>query len=101
MTEEDSGWGLKVEGIEKPFEFSALSYSTEDFQGAVRALGQHNDKNRYTKDLQERAGIYLDLDAAQLGVGGDDSWWQRPHKQYRLLEKIYQIQLVLSPIIPE
>ncbi|MGH1335401.1 MAG: glycoside hydrolase family 2 TIM barrel-domain containing protein [Aureispira sp.] len=101
LTEEDSGWGLKVEGIEKPFEFSALSYSTEDFQGAVRALGQHNDKNRYTKDLQERAGIYLDLDAAQLGVGGDDSWWQRPHKQYRLLEKIYQIQLVLSPIIPE
>lgn len=103
LLDEKKEWGIRMEvkAYEQPFEFSALPYSTEDFQGEVRALGQNNEKNKYTKDLSKREAIYLDIDAAQMGLGGDDSWWQRPHKKYRLLEKKYQVQFILSPIIPE
>ena len=98
LTDSTQQKGIRVDYIATPFEFSALHYTTEDFQGEVRALGQRNDKNRYTKDLKEREAVYLDLEAAQLGLGGDDSWWQRPHKEYRLLEKSYQLEVILSPI---
>jgi beta-galactosidase len=91
--------GLRIERDSQVLNFSALHYTTEDMQGDVRALGQRNDKNRYTKDLPKRAAIYLDVDAAQLGLGGDDSWWQRPHQEYRLLKKSYSIQFTLSPLL--
>lgn len=101
LTDEDGNWGIRVDHLTQPFEFSALNYSTPDFQSEVRALGQRNDKNRYTKDVKEREAVYLDVDAAQLGLGGDDSWWQRPYKEYRLLEKSYTVHFTLSPIVPK
>lgn len=92
------GFGLKVSALEKPFSMSALHYLTEDFQSEVRALGGQNEKNRHTIDLKERDLVALEIDCVQQGLGGDDSWWQKPHKEYRLNEKTYRYSFVLEPV---
>jgi beta-galactosidase len=94
-----AGFGLKVSAMEKPFSMSALHYLTEDFQSEVRALGGQNDKNRHTIDLKERDLVALEIDCVQQGLGGDDSWWQKPHKAYRLKERVYAYSFLLEPIL--
>lgn len=92
------GVGLKVTALEQPFSMSALHYLTEDFQSEVRALGGQNEKNRHTIDVKERDLVALEIDCVQQGLGGDDSWWQKPHKKYRLTERIYRYKFVMQPI---
>lgn len=94
---DSTGTGLVVQGVNRPFSFSALPYSTEDLQAPVRTLGQRNDLNQHYSDLVPRRAVYLDIDAVQMGLGGDDSWWSRPHKQYRLLEPVYEYEFYLMP----
>lgn len=98
---DSTGTGIVVQGVERPFQFSALPYSDADLQSPVRALGQRNDLNRHFSDLTPRPAVYLDIDAVQMGLGGDDSWWSRPHKQYRLLEKRYAYSFYLMPYFPQ
>ena len=93
------GFGLKVTALEKTFSMSALHYLTEDFQSKVRALGGQNEKNRHTIDVKERDLVALEIDCVQQGLGGDDSWWQKPHQEYRLNERVYQYSFVLEPVI--
>lgn len=93
------GFGLKVIALENVFSMSALHYLTEDFQSEVRALGGQNDKNRHAVDLKERDLVALEIDCVQQGLGGDDSWWQKPHKKYRLKERTYSYQFVLEPLL--
>jgi beta-galactosidase len=93
-----AGFGLKVRALEKPFSMSALHYLTEDFQSQVRALGGKNKKNRHTIDVKERDLVALEIDCVQQGLGGDDSWWQKPHQAYRLQERVYIYSFVLEPI---
>ena len=98
---DSTGTGVLVQGIERPFQFSALPFSDEDLQSPVRTLGQRNDLNRHYSDLVPRPAVYLDIDAVQMGLGGDDSWWTRPHPQYRLLEKSYTYEFYLMPYFPQ
>ncbi len=42
--------------------------------------------------------LALNLDYKQRGVGGDDSWWAKPHAQYCLLAKNYSYQFRLRAI---
>lgn len=98
---DSTGTGIAVQGVERPFQFSALPFSDADLQGEVRALGQRNELNRHFSDLTPRRAVYLDIDAVQMGLGGDDSWWSRPHKQYRLLEPSYEYSFYLKPYFPQ
>jgi beta-galactosidase len=93
------GLGLKVSALEQPFSMSALHYLTEDFQSEVRALGGQNEKNRHTIDVKERDLVALEIDCVQQGLGGDDSWWQKPYEVYRLKERVYTYSFVLEPIL--
>jgi beta-galactosidase len=43
---------------------------------------------------------HLNLDLKQRGVGGDDSWWSKPHSQYSLLAHDYSFALRLHPLQP-
>ena len=49
-------------------------------------------------DLTKRDYIYVNLDLKQMGVGGDDSWGARTHKEYTLLPQDYNFKLILKPI---
>ncbi|AWW32701.1 hypothetical protein DN752_22560 [Echinicola strongylocentroti] len=40
---------------------------------------------RHTVDMKKQDHIKVNLDYRQMGVGGDNSWGDRPHTQYRIL----------------
>jgi len=75
----------------KHFSFSALHYSTDD-------LDQLTRKNyRHTIDMKSKQEIFLNIDFKQMGVGGDNSWGARPHRQYTLPAAIYKFSFHLRP----
>jgi beta-galactosidase len=72
--------------------FSALNYTMDDFD-------QGSKKNyRHTNDLVPKDFVSLNVDYKQTGVGGDDSWYARPHPQYTLNYGEYQYAYTIRPI---
>jgi beta-galactosidase len=70
---DDSGHGLRVKHAVKPFAMSLLPYSSAMLEEAL-----HQD------ELPKPRHMFLRLLAAQMGVGGDDSWMSPVHAQYQL-----------------
>lgn len=85
------GKGIRVEGTQ-PISFSALNVSTEALDPGLGKKQQHPTDIRFGND------VFLNIDLAQRGVGGDDSWGALPHKQYRLLDKKYSYSYVIKPV---
>ncbi len=53
----------------------------------------------HINELEARRTITVNIDYAQTGLGGDDSWGARPHKQFTLWpNQQYQWQVRLSPV---
>ena len=73
------------------FSFSALPYAIGDLDQLTKANEQH------TPDLPRHDVTFLNIDLAQMGVGGDNSWGAQPHRQYRLPAKEYKFSLSLRP----
>ena len=52
----------------------------------------------YSWQLPVPKQFYLNIDFAQLGVGGDNSWGAWAHPDYQLVEKDYRYSFRLTPI---
>lgn len=85
-----NGQGIRVDGLQ-PLSISALNNRPEDFDPGM------TKKNQHPKDVFKRFNVTLAVDLAQRGLGGDNSWGQLPHQQYRLLDKSYKYGYVISP----
>jgi beta-galactosidase len=85
------GQGIKIEGLQLIC-FSALNNPAEDFDPGLTKKQQH------PTDIKPRSEVYLNVDLAQRGVGGDNSWGKLPHDPYRLLNKKYSYSYVISLI---
>ncbi len=86
---DEAGYGIQVVGRE-PLNFSAWPYSIEDLEQAT-----------HDYELPRRDFITLNIDHQLHGVGGDNSWGARTHKQYTLPgNKPYKYSFVISPIQP-
>jgi beta-galactosidase len=85
----ESGFGLKIVG-QQPLGFSALNVSTEDLD-----IGTTN-KMKHINDITVQDKVFLHVDYAQRGLGGDNSWGALPHDPYRLLDKSYTYSYTLS-----
>jgi beta-galactosidase len=92
--------GILIKGI-PTFDFSAHHNIMEDFESRERTDGRHQDgeivKNRHTTDVKERNLTSLNLDYRQMGVGGDNSWGARTHKEYRLEGNTYSYSFIIVP----
>ncbi len=84
-----SGLGWKVVGTPL-FDFSALPYSIDDLD-----LNEDPSDLKHTIDLQKKDLVYLRIDLAQMGVGGDDSWGAHTHDKYKLFYKNYEFKFKL------
>lgn len=83
---DDSGAGLLVVG--RPLvNVSAWPYTAEDLA-----------KARHVNELPKRSAITVNVDAGQLGVGGDDSWGALPHPEYSLPPVHRTYSFVLVPL---
>ena len=95
------GMGLLVAG-EPIFCFSALHNTKDDFTSIKRNYDERLDNpaqyNRHTDDVIPRDLVSLNIDLAQMGVGGDDSWGAWTHPEYRLDGDKYQYRFRLKLI---
>ena len=55
-------------------------------------------KAQYPWQLKRDGFIHLNVDLAQMGVGGDTSWGAIPHEEYMLRGKVYQVVYCVVPI---
>lgn len=71
--EDKNGRGLRFTCTNQPFEASILPYSSWELLNAT-----------HLEELPTSSHTWVRLMAAQMGVGGDDSWGAPVHEQYRL-----------------
>jgi beta-galactosidase len=81
--------GLGLIAVGKPLiEASAWPYTLEDLE-----------KASHINEIPKRNTITVNLDYKQQGVGGDNSWGAKPHKEFRLLKNVeYSYKFRLTPI---
>jgi beta-galactosidase len=79
------GASVKITALDKTFGFNAWPY-TQDTIDIV--------KHQYL--LNKENFITVNIDAAQMGVGGDNSWGARPHRHAMLNSKKYSLKFLVE-----
>ncbi len=74
--------------------FSALPYTYDDMKGFKQCC-------KHLNDLPKNNFIDLNIDYKQMGVGGDDSWGARTHKEYTLPAMEYTYSFTMRPFLVE
>ena len=77
------GDGVRITAVNAPFGFNAWPYSQLSLESA-----------RHQWELEAEEVITVNIDAAQMGVGGDDSWGARPHAKYMLGAGTYTLSFI-------
>ncbi|MCF7975321.1 MAG: DUF4981 domain-containing protein [Phycisphaerae bacterium] len=79
------GSGVLIAG-EPVIAFSAWPYTQANIEAATHPY-----------DLKPASCMTLNIDLSQTGVGGDNSWGARPHREYTLWPKVYAYRFYLMP----
>lgn len=74
----------------QPLSFSALNVTPESIDPGPVKVATH------TTDVHPEDKVYLHLDMAQRGVGGDNSWGALPHAPYLLNAPTYSYSFTIS-----
>ena len=91
---DESGLGLLIVG-DPWLSWSALPFTQEDLDEGSRKTGRH------TFDLVARDFVSLNVDLAQMGVGGDNSWGAQPLEPYQLAYGEYGFSFHIRPLAPD
>lgn len=75
----------------KPFNASALHFSTNDLDGSPSKTQQHG------LAVSPRPTTTLSVDLLQMGLGCIDTWGSLPMEKYLLKENKYELNLILKP----
>ena len=90
------GNGIKVEGDNNIgsglFCFNAQNHSTDNY------FTKDGKEIRNTIDLETQDKVFLNIDLGQQGVGGDNSWGNPVHVDYRMLVRYNKYGYTISPI---
>ncbi|KAK9814513.1 hypothetical protein WJX72_007158 [[Myrmecia] bisecta] len=83
----ESGQGLAAIALSSPLQMNISRYPIESIVAA-----------RHDHELKADGVLHVHLDAAHMGVGGDDSWSPSVHKEYAVPPATYQLSLLLTPV---
>jgi beta-galactosidase len=100
---DDSGSGILVSGYPVVC-FEALHNIHDDFESPGKLSEYRKDAksaNTHTINVKPRDLVNLNIDLNQMGVGGDNSWGDETHPQYRLLANKYEYSFRIRPIVKE
>ena len=87
----EQGEGVRIEGLQ-PLSISAMPYRSEDLDPGF------TKKQMHYSDIEPRREVVLQVDLAQRGLGGDNSWGAQPHDEYRLTADRYSYGYIVRPI---
>ena len=85
-----NGKGIVVTGSQ-PLSFSTLNVPTESLDPGTEKKQVHTQLDVHPEDK-----VYFQIDLAQRGLGGDNSWGALPHDPYRLLADTYTYTYTIS-----
>lgn len=88
VTNPKTGLTLNIDAVDTPIGFTALHYSDEDMDPGLTRKMQH------AIDLLPRRTTHVVIDNMQRGVGGDNSWGEQPHTEYRHWDGNYRLEMV-------
>ena len=88
------GKGAKFSGFPL-IAFNASHYDMHEFDSSALQVSR---RNMHPTDLTKQAHIYLNIDYAQRGVGGTDSWGAKPLYEYTLPWLDYRYQYRIEPV---
>lgn len=82
------------------FEMTAMPYLTADFDTREGYdYGPVHEEQRHINQVKARDFVRWNIDFAQRGVGGIDSWWAKPLEKYQLSpDQNYEYGFTLIPI---
>lgn len=84
----ESGQGLKFEAVGEPMSFSVLTYTLDDLFEA---------KHQFELPRRDFNSVFVDYKLH--GVGGDNSWGARTHREYTLPgNESYELKFRMSPV---
>ena len=98
-----NGYGIKVQAKEM-INFSAWPYYQSDIDfvvgqdGSKSASGLVPVTTKHGAEVPMRDIITVNIDALQMGVGGDTSWGRLVHPQYTIKAKSHSYQFSIKPI---
>lgn len=83
------GEGLEFKSMEEPVNFSVWPFSMKNIEEAERI-----------EDLEFSEEMTINIDLAQMGVGGDNTWSidAAPHKDFRLPPQVYNYSFKIQPV---
>jgi len=87
---DDQGAGLLVSMEDQPLSIEAKNYSIHTMEGS-----------KYSFQMERSPAIHFNIDLAQTGVGGNNSWGANCLEKYYLSEKQYTYSYRIKPVKPE
>lgn len=91
---DDQGYGIRVDGE------GLLNVSALDVTPGMLDPGMDKHNLHQSDVWPDRWNVFLNVDLAQRGLGGDNSWGAAPHAPYILTPKDYSYTYFLTPVIP-
>ena len=77
--------GVSIEAVNAPFGFNVWPYPQTMLEG-----------KKHQWELAESDALTVNVDAVQMGVGGDNSWGARPHDKYMPGDGTYKLVFVVK-----
>ncbi len=87
-----NGQGLKFQATGELLGFNAHHALTGDFDEGEEKIQRH------AYHIPTRSLVSVNIDHLQMGVGGDNSWGQRPHDEYMIQPANYTYSYVIIPV---
>jgi beta-galactosidase len=84
---DDSGDGLLISAQGAPLGIGARHYSKQTMRDS-----------KYSFQMERSEDLFVNIDAAQSGLGGINSWGQTPMEQYRLRKQTYSYSYRMLPL---
>lgn len=96
------GGGIEVIASDELLNMSAWPFDSKELDfvpdaGATNASGLTPSSQKHGVDIQTGNTTTLNIDLAQMGTGGQDSWRSLPPSQYQLVAKPYNYSFLLRP----
>lgn len=88
-----SGEGLMIGAAGQPLGVSAWNFPMEDLYYVPSSV-----KHIHGGSLQKKDMVWLNIDARQMGVGGDNTWGARTHPEYTITPSGQRFAFYLIPV---
>lgn len=88
-----SGEGLMIGAADRPLGVSAWNFPMEDLYYVPSSM-----KHIHGGSIEKKDMVWLNIDAAQMGVGGDNTWGAQTHPEYTITPVEQQFAFYLIPV---